>query len=99
LVRYPDIPGLDTFKGHIFHSGAWNHSVDLKGKRVACGQRFFCIADDTCDGQRFLNEDHKFLSNPKLVPAPNMDVQVSTVLHEALPLVELLESNAPAGST
>jgi len=31
---YPDIPGLDRFKGAIFHSARWDHSVDLKGKRV-----------------------------------------------------------------
>jgi cation diffusion facilitator CzcD-associated flavoprotein CzcO len=31
----PDIPGLDTFKGTIFHSGRWNHAHDLTGERVA----------------------------------------------------------------
>ncbi|KAG7096480.1 hypothetical protein E1B28_003911 [Marasmius oreades] len=34
VIRCPDIPGLDTFKGNIFHSGAWDHTVELKGKRV-----------------------------------------------------------------
>lgn len=32
----PDIPGKDGFKGAQFHSARWDHSVDLKGKRVAC---------------------------------------------------------------
>ncbi|UCC13806.1 MAG: NAD(P)/FAD-dependent oxidoreductase [Gammaproteobacteria bacterium] len=32
---HPDIPGLEEFKGEIFHSAAWNHDYDLKGKRVA----------------------------------------------------------------
>jgi cation diffusion facilitator CzcD-associated flavoprotein CzcO len=31
----PDIPGLATFPGEIFHSARWNHGYDLKGKRVA----------------------------------------------------------------
>ncbi|WP_317930832.1 flavin-containing monooxygenase [Halioxenophilus sp. WMMB6] len=31
----PNFPGLDTFKGPKFHSARWDHSVDLKGKRVA----------------------------------------------------------------
>ncbi|TNE58526.1 MAG: NAD(P)/FAD-dependent oxidoreductase [Alphaproteobacteria bacterium] len=31
---YPDIPGLDSFKGHMFHSARWNHDVSIKGKRV-----------------------------------------------------------------
>jgi 4-hydroxyacetophenone monooxygenase len=33
--RIPDIKGIDTFKGPSFHSARWDHSVDLKGKRVA----------------------------------------------------------------
>jgi len=32
---FPDIPGLDSFSGPMFHSAQWDHSVDLKGKRVA----------------------------------------------------------------
>ncbi|MCW4355450.1 NAD(P)/FAD-dependent oxidoreductase [Hoyosella sp. YIM 151337] len=31
----PEIPGLDTFSGEVFHSSRWNHSYDLAGKRVA----------------------------------------------------------------
>lgn len=33
--NYPKFPGLETFKGHVYHSSCWDHSVDLKGKRVA----------------------------------------------------------------
>ncbi|MEX1253640.1 MAG: NAD(P)/FAD-dependent oxidoreductase [Dehalococcoidia bacterium] len=31
----PDIPGMTTFEGPSFHSARWDHSVDLRGKRVA----------------------------------------------------------------
>src|SRR5688500_11816110 len=31
----PEIPGLDTFAGHSFHSARWDHDHDLTGKRVA----------------------------------------------------------------
>lgn len=31
----PRIPGMERFKGHMFHSAHWDHSVDLAGKRVA----------------------------------------------------------------
>lgn len=31
---YPDIEGLDTFEGHMWHTARWDHSVDLAGKRV-----------------------------------------------------------------
>ncbi len=38
--RWPDIDGLDSFAGPVFHSAEWDHDVDLTGKRVAsigCG--------------------------------------------------------------
>jgi cation diffusion facilitator CzcD-associated flavoprotein CzcO/pimeloyl-ACP methyl ester carboxylesterase len=31
----PDLPGLDTFPGEVFHTAAWRHDVDLTGRRVA----------------------------------------------------------------
>src|SRR5204863_673828 len=31
----PAIEGRDSFAGPAFHSARWNHSVDLRGKRVA----------------------------------------------------------------
>lgn len=30
----PDIPGIGDFKGPMFHSARWDHSVDLTGKNV-----------------------------------------------------------------
>lgn len=33
--RVPDLPGLESFKGRLFHSAAWDHGYDLAGKRVA----------------------------------------------------------------
>jgi cation diffusion facilitator CzcD-associated flavoprotein CzcO len=31
----PDLPGVGSFTGPAFHSAEWDHSVDLRGKRVA----------------------------------------------------------------
>jgi cation diffusion facilitator CzcD-associated flavoprotein CzcO len=31
----PELPGLTSFKGARFHSARWDHSFDLRGKRVA----------------------------------------------------------------
>ncbi|WP_225812724.1 flavin-containing monooxygenase [Streptomyces spinosus] len=31
----PDLPGVESFGGAVFHSAAWRHDVDLTGKRVA----------------------------------------------------------------
>ncbi len=33
--RMPEIDGIDTFQGDVFHSARWDHDVDLAGKRVA----------------------------------------------------------------
>ncbi|MET9363693.1 NAD(P)/FAD-dependent oxidoreductase [Streptomyces sp. NPDC006632] len=33
--KVPQIPGLDTFPGKVFHSARWDHDYDLRGKRVA----------------------------------------------------------------
>ncbi|KAH9987205.1 hypothetical protein F4779DRAFT_611516 [Xylariaceae sp. FL0662B] len=38
--KWPDIPGLHTFKGQLIHSAAWDEDADWKGKTVAvlgCG--------------------------------------------------------------
>jgi len=35
IPHIPEIPGLETFAGPTFHSAEWDHSVDLRGKRVA----------------------------------------------------------------
>ena len=31
----PDLSGLETFRGTVFHSARWDHGSDLAGKRVA----------------------------------------------------------------
>lgn len=33
--RYPDIAGLESFAGDMFHSARWDHGCDTRGKRVA----------------------------------------------------------------
>ena len=35
VPRYPDWPGLDTFKGPKFHTARWEHHHELDGKHVA----------------------------------------------------------------
>ncbi|KAF9691619.1 hypothetical protein EKO04_010377 [Ascochyta lentis] len=32
--RYPDIEGLDNFKGKIMHSARWDWSYDMQGKKI-----------------------------------------------------------------
>jgi cation diffusion facilitator CzcD-associated flavoprotein CzcO len=33
--RIPELPGLSSFSGKIFHSAQWDHGYDLTGRRVA----------------------------------------------------------------
>ncbi|KAL4940968.1 hypothetical protein BDV06DRAFT_230021 [Aspergillus oleicola] len=33
--KLPDYPGIKDFEGPLFHSSNWDHSVDIKGKRIA----------------------------------------------------------------
>ncbi|MBH1935367.1 NAD(P)/FAD-dependent oxidoreductase [Streptomyces sp. AV19] len=33
--KLPDVPGLSSFPGPVFHSSRWDHDVQLRGKRVA----------------------------------------------------------------
>jgi cation diffusion facilitator CzcD-associated flavoprotein CzcO len=35
IPNIPALPGIDRFQGPAFHSAAWDHGVDLRGKRVA----------------------------------------------------------------
>jgi cation diffusion facilitator CzcD-associated flavoprotein CzcO len=35
VPRYPDWPGLDTFRGPKFHTARWEHQHELSGKHVA----------------------------------------------------------------
>jgi cation diffusion facilitator CzcD-associated flavoprotein CzcO len=32
---YPDIKGIESFRGEIFHTARWDHGCELAGKRVA----------------------------------------------------------------
>ncbi|BBY07332.1 NAD(P)/FAD-dependent oxidoreductase [Mycobacterium noviomagense] len=53
----PDFDGADSFAGPSFHSAAWDHSVDLTGKRVAligAGASGFQIAPAIADAVEHL---------------------------------------------
>jgi cation diffusion facilitator CzcD-associated flavoprotein CzcO len=50
--NYPDIEGIDEFKGEIFHSARWNNDFDWRGKRigiVGTGSTAVQIVDATVD--------------------------------------------------
>jgi 4-hydroxyacetophenone monooxygenase len=68
----PDIPGMDDFAGPSFHSARWDHSVDLRGKRVAmigAGASGFqiapAIADDVAHLTVFQRSAQWMFPNPR----------------------------------
>ncbi|OCB42642.1 4-hydroxyacetophenone monooxygenase [Mycobacterium vulneris] len=55
--QIPDFPGAETFAGPAFHSAAWDHAVDVTGKRVAlvgAGASGFQIAPAIADKVKHL---------------------------------------------
>lgn len=34
-ASFPDMPGINEYKGHKIHSARWDHSYDFRGKKVA----------------------------------------------------------------
>ncbi|GAA4544125.1 NAD(P)/FAD-dependent oxidoreductase [Pseudonocardia xishanensis] len=68
---YPTIPGLDGFDGPVLHTGAWDTSVDLTGKRVAvigtgasAMQLVPAIVDTAAEITIFQRSPHWIVPNP-----------------------------------
>jgi 4-hydroxyacetophenone monooxygenase len=69
--QYPNIAGRDDFAGPSFHSAEWDHSVDLKGKRVGvigtgCSSAQFVpiIAEDVAALEIFQRTPNWFFPMP-----------------------------------
>lgn len=70
----PAFKGRDTFKGHSFHTNAWDHDYDYKGKRVAiigsgasAAQVIPAIAPDVAKLDVFQRTPHWVLPRPDRV--------------------------------
>lgn len=73
----PAFKGRDTFKGHSFHTNAWDHDYDYKGKRVAiigsgasAAQVIPAIAPDVAKLDVFQRTPHWVLPRPDRVFSP-----------------------------
>ncbi|BDP43858.1 Baeyer-Villiger monooxygenase (plasmid) [Deinococcus aetherius] len=91
--KWPDIPGLDTFPGPVFHSSRWRHDLDLTGKRVA-------VIGTGASAVQFVPEIAKQVgrltvyqrSAPWIVPRLNRRVDARTQrLYRALPAAQLAD--------
>ncbi len=69
---YPDIEGMDTFAGPMFHSARWDHSVELAGCRLgvigtgSSAVQIVSATTDTVGQMRLFQRTAQWI-----VPAPN----------------------------
>lgn len=81
----PAIAGADTFAGPAFHSARWDHSVDLRGKRVAmigAGASGFQIAPAIAPEVKQLNVFQR--TAQWMFPNPNYHAEVGPGVRWAL---------------
>ena len=81
----PVIPGKDQFSGPAFHSAEWDHSVDLRGKRVAligAGASGFQIAPAIADDVKRLTVFQR--TAQWMFPNPNYHAEVGPGVQWAL---------------
>ncbi|GHB37790.1 Baeyer-Villiger monooxygenase [Streptomyces viridiviolaceus] len=90
--KVPDIPGLDSFPGKVFHSARWDHDYDLAGKRVAMIGTGASAIQIVPSIQPQVSRLTLFQRTPAWV-MPRMDRAISGVeraLHRALPVTTQL---------
>ena len=73
--KLPNVPGIEHFKGEIFHSSQWRHDVDLKGKRVAVIGTGASAIQFVPEIQRQVETLHVFQRTPHWV-LPKMDASL-----------------------
>lgn len=73
----PQFPGRDTFQGKAFHTNAWDHDYDVRGKRVAvvgsgasAAQVIPAIAGDVSELHAFQRTPHWVLPRPDRTFSP-----------------------------
>lgn len=83
--RVPNLAGRDTFAGKAFHSAEWDHSVDLRGRRVAmigAGASGFQIAPAIADDIEHLTVFQR--TAQWMFPNPNYHAEVGPGVRWAL---------------
>ena len=89
--KVPDVPGIDTFQGAVFHSAAWNHDHDLDGERVAVVGTGASAIQFVPAIQPRVGRLHVFQRTPPWVmPHPNRRMtRLERALYARLPLAQL----------
>ena len=99
-AQIPNLPGLDTFKGEMFHSAKWNHDYDLTGKRVAVIGTGASAIQFVPQIQPKVKELHVFQRTaPWVLPKPDMNLgDTSKQVIEKLPAIQKTWRKAVAQS-
>jgi cation diffusion facilitator CzcD-associated flavoprotein CzcO len=88
----PNFPGLDQFRGKVFHSAQWEHGFDLRNKRV-------CVVGTGASAIQFVPQiqpvvEHLYLHQrtpPWIVPRRDRKVsKVRQALYRRVPAVQRL---------
>ena len=89
--KVPDVSGIDTFQGAVFHSAAWNHDHDLDGERVAVVGTGASAIQFVPAIQPRVGRLHVFQRTPPWVmPHPNRRMtRLERALYARLPLAQL----------
>lgn len=63
----PDIPGINTFSGAMFHTAEWQHNVDLTGKKVGIIGTGSTAAQVVPEVAKIAKELHVFQRTPQWI--------------------------------
>jgi cation diffusion facilitator CzcD-associated flavoprotein CzcO len=87
----PDIPGLDSFEGTVFHSARWDHGHDLDGERVAVIGTGASAIQFVPEIQPRVGRLHVFQRTPPwVVPHPNRPMKpIERAIYRRLPIAQL----------
>ncbi len=92
----PDIPGLDSFPGKVFHSARWEHDHDLTGERVAVVGTGASAIQFVPRIQPEVSELHLFQRTPPWI-TPRINREISGLEKAAFKHVPPLQKLARAG--
>ncbi|CAK7206931.1 hypothetical protein SEUCBS139899_009738 [Sporothrix eucalyptigena] len=67
--RYPNIEGLESFKGKLMHTARWDNSYDLKDKKVAVIGAGSSAAQVVPNILPLVKELHNFIRSPTYITA------------------------------
>lgn len=87
---YPKLPGIESFRGEVFHSARWNHDLDLAGRKVAVIGTGASAIQFVPQIQPEVDELHLFQRTPPWVmPRPDRPItRLERAVYRRFPVVQ-----------